>query len=264
MRLGSIGAAAMVATLLAAAFTATRAQSAKNDLSQSHANDPAPVLVELFTSEGCSSCPPADDLLRQINGKHTDSGRLIIGVSEHVTYWNDLGWTDPYSSPAYTQRQDAYGERFHLDSVYTPQMVIDGEVQFVGSDSASLLHALNRNPQPASLSLHIASAGITGNALSISFSVSGGALVRGADIVAIIVDDAEKSNVLRGENSGRNLAHVSVAREIARVATIHAGTEQTVRIPLPEQPSTGSGRHLILFAQTAGFGRVLGVDSRPI
>lgn len=256
MRWRSIFGAAVVTTLLAAVSTTTRAQSAKND--------PSPVLVELFTSEGCSSCPPADDLLRQINGRHTDSGRLIIGISEHVTYWNDLGWTDPYSSPAYTQRQDAYGERFHLDSVYTPQMVIDGEVQFVGSDSASLLHALNRSPQPVPLSLHIASAGINGNALSISFSVSGNAPVRGADIVAIIVDDADKSNVLRGENSGRNLAHVSVAREITRVATIHAATEQTVRIPLPAQFSSNQSRHLVLFAQTVDFGRVLGVDSRPL
>ena len=79
------------------------------------------VLVELFTSEGCSSCPPADALLQQVNGKYSDAGQLIVGVSEHVTYWNSLGWSDPFSSPIYTERQEAYGQRFHLDSVYTPK-----------------------------------------------------------------------------------------------------------------------------------------------
>jgi hypothetical protein len=79
------------------------------------------VLVELFTCEGCSSCPPADALLQKVNGKYSDADQLIVGVSEHVTYWNGLGWSDPFSSSAYTERQNAYGQRFHLDSVYTPK-----------------------------------------------------------------------------------------------------------------------------------------------
>jgi hypothetical protein len=77
------------------------------------------VLVELFTSEGCSSCPSAGALFQQVNGRYSDSGQFIVGVSEHVTYWNSLGWSDPFSSPTYTERQYAYGQRFHLDSVYT-------------------------------------------------------------------------------------------------------------------------------------------------
>lgn len=103
---------------------------------------PAAVLVELFTSEGCSSCPPADALLRQVNGMRTQAGQLIVGVSEHVTYWNNLGWADPFSSAVYTNRQNGYGERFRLDSVYTPQMVVNGAKQFVGSDRGQLQAAL--------------------------------------------------------------------------------------------------------------------------
>src|ERR1700722_11498503 len=102
------------------------------------------VLVELFTCEGCSSCPPADALLQKVNGKYSDADQLIVGVSEHVTYWNGLGWSDPFSSSAYTERQNAYGQRFHLDSVYTPQIVVNGQEQIVGSDSAVSFEQFDR------------------------------------------------------------------------------------------------------------------------
>src|SRR6204780_62241 len=116
---------------------------------QDKVNTPAQkvVLVELFTSEGCSSCPPADALLRQVNGSRTSGDQLVVGISEHVTYWNGLGWSDPFSSPAYTDRQNAYSERFHLEGVYTPQMVINGAEQIVGSDRAALLHAVEQEEE---------------------------------------------------------------------------------------------------------------------
>lgn len=99
-----------------------RAQTPVHPNSTPQPPQPRAVLVELFTSEGCSSGPWADALLRKIEGKHTDSGQLIVGISEHVTYWNQLGWSDPLSDQAYTERQNAYGTRFRLDSVFTPQM----------------------------------------------------------------------------------------------------------------------------------------------
>jgi hypothetical protein len=224
------------------------------------------VLVELFTSEGCSSCPPADALLRKVDGKYTDSGQLIVGVSEHVTYWNDLGWTDPFSSEAYTERQSAYGQRFHLDSVYTPQMVINGEEQIVGSDSSGLLRAIRKEEQEPHVDIRIASASLSGSTLSIDFSVSGSIPGRGAEIYAILADDAASSNVLRGENSGRTLSHVSVARTITRVASIQTATERTIHLPLSTslQLANHTGRHLILIAQAPGFGPVFGVDTTPL
>jgi hypothetical protein len=258
--------AAAVTVSLIAGLVVLRAQTPKHPDAAGQPSEPRAVLVELFTSEGCSSCPPADALLRQINGKHTDSGQLIVGVSEHVTYWNQLGWSDPFSSPAYTERQNAYGERFHLDSVYTPQMVINGEEQIVGSDSAGILRAIQKEEQRPQLSLHIVSASVSDNSLAVDFSFNGSAPGRGVDIFAILADDTAKSNVLHGENSGRTLLHTAVARSITRLATIQTSTERTVHIPLSTsaQIPASQGRHLILFAQVAGLGRVLGVDTKAL
>ncbi len=226
----------------------------------SAANEPRPVLVELFTSEGCSSCPPADALLQQINGKRTNSGELIVGISEHVTYWNSLGWTDPFSSPAYTERQDAYGARFRLDSVYTPQIVVNGEQQVLGSDRSAVLRAVRETDHPNQFTVHIVSSTVSGNSLAVAYSVTGNVPGHGADLFAVIADDVANSNVLRGENSGRNLSHVSVAQSITRIATVQNATESTAHLKLGNDAHSPA-RHLILFAQSAHLGPVLTVDT---
>ena len=223
------------------------------------------VLVELFTAEGCSSCPPADALLRQVNGSRTSGGLLIVGISEHVTYWDQGGWIDPYSSSDYTERQNAYGERFRLDSVYTPQMVINGAEQIVGSDQAALAQALQRQEkEPSRMSLRIVSLSIAGNKLTMNFSAGGDVPAKGVDVIAVLTDDSDRSNALRGENSGRMLEHVSVARSISRVGKMKAAGERTVEIRIPSSFQASQGHHLILFAQTPGNGRVLGTDTKPL
>lgn len=113
--------------------------------------------MELFTSEGSSSCPPADALLREINLKQTSAGQLIVGISEHVTYWNDLGWKDPYSAPAFTDRQSVYASRLSPEGPYTPQMVVNGCDQFVGSDGGALERALRDDARRDHLALRIIS-----------------------------------------------------------------------------------------------------------
>ena len=226
---------------------------------------PRVVLVELFTSEGCSSCPPADALLRMINGSTTRSGQLIVGISEHVTYWNSLGWADPFSSPTYTNRQNAYSKSFHLDSVYTPQMVINGRHQFVGSDRASLEKALHaEQSQPTPIDLRILSTSTANNRLTVNFSATGDPSLRGSDIIAVLADDTVQSSVLRGENSGRTLAHVAVARSLAPVAKLQPTPAQTISIALPASFQGKPGHHLILFAQQAATGHILGADSAPL
>lgn len=226
-------------------------------------SSPPAVLVELFTSEGCSSCPPADALLRQINGTQSASGQSIVGISEHVTYWNHLGWSDPFSLEIYSQRQSAYGNRFGLDSVYTPQMVVNGSEQFVGSDSASLAKALRREEEKQpSIALNILSASIAHGALNLNYSATGDFPSQGIDLVAVLADDADHSSVSRGENSGRNLTHVAVARSLSRIAKLTAHTESTAQLPLPPTFQGSQAHHVILFAQITGVGRIVGVDSK--
>jgi hypothetical protein len=241
-------AAGIAVALVAASATAERA-----------------VLVELFTSEGCSSCPPADALLRQVNGTQTSGGQWIVGISEHVTYWNSLGWSDPFSSSLYTERQNAYSQRFHLEGVYTPQMVINGAEQIVGSDRAALARAVKaEEEQRPQMSLRILSMSVAQGTLTVIFSTSGEVPAQGADLIAVLADDSDRSSVLRGENSGHTLVHVAVARSISRVAKVQAAGERTVQIQIPSSIQGAEGHHLILFAQTPGSGRVLGIDTKPL
>src|SRR5271154_6605778 len=134
------------------------------------AKTPRPVLVELFTSEGCSSCPPADGLLMELDRKQPVPGANIVVLSEHVDYWNSLGWRDPYSSHQWSERQDDYGRRFGLDSVYTPQMVIDGSREVNGSDSRAVLAAVQRSAGSPPLPLDISDVTRTGGTLQIEFT----------------------------------------------------------------------------------------------
>ncbi len=221
------------------------------------------VLIELFTSEGCSDCPPADELLRQVSGRQTEYGQLIVGISEHVSYWNDLGWKDPFSADQYTQRQNDYGAHFRLDSVYTPQMVVNGREQFVGSDRRALASAFASEARRKQIQLHITSLQVTEKNLTFRYSAMGLPKSGSLELVAVLVDDMERSNVLRGENSGHEIIHASVARALARVGALRETEQKSVTLPLPQSLDAHSGHHLVLFAQQNGTGPVLGVDAKP-
>jgi hypothetical protein len=222
------------------------------------------AIVELFTSEGCSSCPPADALLRQINLKQTNAGQLIVGISEHVTYWNNLGWKDPYSSPVFTDRQSVYASRLSSEGSYTPQMVLNGRDQFEGSDGSALERALRDDARREHFALSIVSSTPTTEGIDVKFAFAESPS-KPLDIIAVLTDDTDRSNVLRGENSGRQLQHVSVARSMTRVATVRDGGEQAVHISFPEglSASTGTGHHLILFAQEPHQGAIVGATTAP-
>ena len=224
-----------------------------------------PVLVELFTSEGCSSCPPADALLKKINGYRVSSGQLVVALSEHVTYWNQLGWADPFSAETWTDRQSRYSDRFHLDSVYTPQVVVNGDAQMSGGDAQGILRAVRAEGPPSPVQLHIDAASAQPGAVSLTYTLTGSASSP-VDLYAVIVDDMATSSVLRGENSGRTLMHVAVARNLTRIGSVKADGTATVLLHSPGvikgQPETP--RHLVLFAQVPGQGKVLAIESKSL
>jgi hypothetical protein len=175
-----------------------------------------PVLVELFTSEGCSSCPPADALLAELAGAGGVPGAEVVPLSLHVDYWNRLGWTDPFSSAAFSERQAAYAKAARI---YTPQMVVDGAVELVGSDAArarAAIRAASRDPKMP-LVLGVAAAG----ASSVSVRVAVPPLPAGspsADLLVALTEDGLVSDVARGENAGRKLPHAAVVRALERVS----------------------------------------------
>ena len=177
-----------------------------------------PVLVELFTSEGCSDCPPADALLAKLDAQ-SPAGIQPIVLSEHVDYWNHIGWADPYSSRSYSERQTAYGNRFGLSSVYTPQMIVDGSAEFVGSDSDKALASIGKAAQREKIPVRISAVQIR-NGSELQATVETGALPdssRKAEVfVAAALNHAE-SSVARGENAGRHLSHVAVLRKLVKV-----------------------------------------------
>jgi hypothetical protein len=217
------------------------------------------VIVELFTSEGCSSCPPADRLLRQVHLKETGADQLIVGISEHVTYWNSLGWKDPYSAQVFTDRQSVYASRLSPEGSYTPQMIVNGRDQFVGGDGGALESALQSDARRPHADLRIVSSALSENGIDATFSFSGQAK-KPLDLIAVVTDDTDRSNVLRGENSGRLLEHVSVARTLVKVATISGDTEKSIHLAIPEalKPKSGAGHHLVLFVQEPHQGAIVG------
>jgi hypothetical protein len=170
-----------------------------------------PVLAELFTSEGCSSCPPADDLLQLWLQEQPIKGVYVVPLSEHVTYWDHQGWKDPFSAQQFTARQQQYGLRFNLDSIYTPQLVVDGAREFVGSDKRAIERALAdaaKTPKPA---LHVAVTTADG---SLNMTASGPGLMveKGAELVFAVTEDRLVIDVPRGENAKRTLKHSGVVR----------------------------------------------------
>jgi len=219
-----------------------------------------PVLVELFTSEGCSSCPPADRLLAELDRQQPIPAATIIVLSEHVDYWNYLGWRDPYSSNRWSERQSEYGRRFSLDSVYTPQMVIDGAHQVNGSDANAVRNAIESSATQPKLNIAIEHVARTNDALNITVTSDADPT---AILYAAIADEADRSTVARGENNGRTLEHVAVVRtltEIANLKTPFAKKTFTLRLP-----PAGVNPHLrlILFAQNKND-RIVGAAEQAL
>ncbi len=169
------------------------------------------VIIELFTSEGCSSCPPADKLINDIAAKAKMDSTNIFVLSEHVDYWNKIGWVDPFSSPFYSQRQTWYAKRFGEGNVYTPQVVVNGIFSFVGSDHQKLTKAIEEGLRATEFSYPI---GISGNKSDIgNYNYDLGRTSKKYLLNCVLVQKQANSNVTSGENNGRLLFHTNVVKE---------------------------------------------------
>ena len=221
----------------------------------------APILVELFTSEGCSSCPPADALLMKLKREQATGGAEIIALSEHVDYWNSHAFADPYSSAAFTKRQTQYAKALHLDAPYTPQMIVDGSEEFIGSDDESAASAIAKSMKSAKTKVE-ADGEVRDGSLQLKIKIApvlGLPAGEKAEVLLAFTEDNLHTQVGGGENSGRRLTHVGVVRELKNLGAIpkSAAWETVVTVPLKSNWKRAD-LQAVVFVQAQNSRRILG------
>ena len=235
--------------------------------------DPVPVVIELYTSEGCSDCPPADKVLADLLADQPLAGIDVIALGEHVDYWNDLGWTDRFSSAAFTRRQREYRSAvFAPTPVYTPQLVIDGHLQCIGSDRATV-ERLIRRAAMAGKTAHVGVSVGSGDSdtlpVTVDVAMTDGAGANATmDVVVAVVANGLVTEVQRGENRGRTLSHDAVTLSLDVIGELPAGDRAatfTGRIEVPEAARTAPAR-VVAFVQEQPSRRIVGaatIDLSP-
>jgi hypothetical protein len=220
-----------------------------------------PVLLELFTSEGCSSCPPADAFLERMDSTQPVPGARLIVLSEHVDYWDHLGWKDPYSSHAFTERQADYVRALHLDTPYTPQIILNGSSVLRG-DPHQVEQMLAQAASSAKLPVTITSTTIeSGSPLTLRthIEVVGSSLSHSSELFLALALDHAESEVLHGENGGRHLKYVAVVEEIKKVGKVEKGKDFNQDVELKLNPGAEANNlRIIAFVQESGRGKILG------
>lgn len=222
-RLAIAGFVLMIATF---AFARSRARA----IDGSPASTGSPVVVELFTSEGCSSCPPADALLARLAAQPPAANVQLIALEEHVDYWNDLGWSDPFSSSDWTERQYAYAGALGNGNPYTPQMVVDGSAEFVGNRAQQAVKSIAEAATRAKTSVSL-SQGATTKTGAENFSVQVGKLTASAkggavEVWLAITETGLHSVVTGGENNGHDVHHAAIVRSLRKIGEAKEGSEQ--------------------------------------
>ena len=190
-----------------------------------------PVVVELFTSEGCSSCPPADALLRKLEKEQPVPNAEIIVLGEHVDYWNYIGWTDRFSSNEFTERQQKYAELFHLDSSYTPQMVVDGRAELNGADESAARRAIADAAKHEKTEVTV-TLQKQGENVFAAYGAEESSSPRDAELTFAVTESNLETQVKAGENDGRVLKHTGVVRwmKVFPVNKLSVGGQTPVKI----------------------------------
>jgi hypothetical protein len=222
IKIFSLVALSVIAAIVSTAFINARLlNKAKND-------NKGFAVIELFTSEGCSSCPPADDLVAKIEKESADKPVYILAY--HVDYWNRLGWKDQFSSAEYSKRQNDYANYLHLQSVYTPQIVVNGKTEFVGSEESTLRNAIKNSIQQTSasqLALNVLQTGQ--NQVNIKYNTEG--TDRNIVLLIALVQKNAQTKVERGENGGRTLSHVQIVRKLQIVSLNGNSGQANIALP---------------------------------
>lgn len=229
-----------------------------------------PVLVELFTSEGCSSCPPADALLAKFDAQRTVEGADVIVLEEHVDYWDRLGWKDPYSSPQWTARQRDYADVFHSDGIYTPEMVVDGAAEFVGSRERQARRAIQAASERPKAEIQLEPAALSAGRYELKISVKmppDAPAPQNAGVWLAVTETGLHTNVSAGENAGEDLHHSAVVRSLESVGAVKRSTAAAfVAAPLVRLKPEWKRENVrfVVFLQDKKNLRVLGAASvRP-
>jgi hypothetical protein len=228
---------------------------------------PAPVIVELFTSEGCSSCPPADALLARYESQQPVANVQIIALEEHVDYWNELGWVDPFSGKQWTDRQVEYAASLGNGNPYTPQIVVDGRTEFVGSRESQARQVISRAAsQPKTRVSVTVQAGEESDAIIVQIEVPKLTTASAADdpeVWLAITEGDLHSNVSRGENAGSALGHASIVRVLRNVGTARNRSELAFSqaTPMKLDPRWKVAHlHAVAFVQERHSRRILGAS----
>ena len=230
-----------------------------------------PVVVELFTSEGCSSCPPADNLLSQMAERQPVENAEVIALEEHVDYWNELGWVDPFSSREWTARQQVYAGVLGNGNAYTPQMVVDGKTEFVGSQSQKARQAVEQAAaqQKAWVTLRQGNSADSGRE-NLSVTITKLPETAGRDTAEVwlaITETGLHSAVKRGENAGEDLHHAAVVRSIRKIGEAKAGDQISfsgdATVPLRAEWKRENLR-AVVFVQEKKGRRMLGAAAVPV
>ena len=230
---------------------------------------PRVVVVELFTSEGCSSCPPADALLKKLSEQPSMEGVQIVALEEHVDYWNHLGWKDPYSAAEFSQRQSDYSQVFGTDGVYTPQMVVDGQNEFVGSRSVAAREAIQKaaNLPKAELAL-IAGANTSPDkpVFEVQIKSLGGISPRGeTELWVALTEKGLQTDVKAGENSGETLKHATVVRSLRKIDTLRDPAGYNRQIQLAIEPGWKKDNlAVVAFLAEKDSHKIIGAAAQPI
>lgn len=230
--------------------------------------DRKPVVVELFTSEGCSSCPPADALLKALEIKQPVAGAEIIALEEHVDYWNQGGWDDPYSSSEWTFRQKEYVSRFKGDGPYTPQMIVDGEKQFTGNNPRTAVETIRDAAQQSIANVSVATDPQSkGDEQHFQVHVAGMPDNDKADVFLAVTEDGLQANVEAGENKGKTLQHAAVVRTLQKIGSMDSKSAgQFSADPQVKFKSSWKKENLrvVVFVQDKKTWRILGAASTKL